>query len=294
VDVARDTGGERSKVADEQANLWNGPGARAWVEGQEVLDEMFRPFEHLLVEEVAASSSRSVLDVGCGTGSTTLAVARRLGAAGRCVGVDLSEPMISVARARAEREGLSARFISGDAQVQAFEPAGFDMFISRFGVMFFESVVTAFANLRRAARDGAGLRFIVWRTAAENPFMTAAERAAAPLLPTLPARRTDGPGQFALADAPRVSSILQQSGWSDIDLRPINVECAFPERELIGYFSRMGPVGMFLRESDDRTRAEVIPTLRAAFDPFVHGAEVRFTAACWLIGARASASAVSS
>ena len=143
---------------------------------------------------------RRVLDVGCGTGSTTLAVARLLGAKGRCTGIDISEPMIAAARARAEREGTPASFIRADAQTHAFEPASFDMIISRFGVMFFDDSVRAFANLRRAARDDAELRFIAWRSAAENPFMTTAERAAAPLLPNLPARRPDAPGQFAFAD----------------------------------------------------------------------------------------------
>ena len=153
-----------------------------------------------------------VLDVGCGTGSTTLAVARRLGAKGRCIGIDISEPMIAAARARAEREGTPASFIRADAQTHAFEPASFDMIISRFGVMFFDDSVRAFANLRRAARDDAELRFIAWRSAAENPFMTTAERAAAPLLPNLPARRPDAPGQFAFADRRRVYSILEESG----------------------------------------------------------------------------------
>ena len=145
-----------------------------------------------------------VLDVGCGTGSTTLAVARRLGAKGRCIGIDISEPMIAAARARAEREGTPASFIRADAQTHAFEPASFDMIISRFGVMFFDDSVRAFANLRRAAKQTPSLRFIAWRSAAENPFMTTAERAAAPLLPNLPARRPDAPGQFAFADRDRV------------------------------------------------------------------------------------------
>jgi ubiquinone/menaquinone biosynthesis C-methylase UbiE len=185
---------------DDQAARWNGPAGHAWVDAQAVLDETLQPFEDLLVEAVVAARGSRVLDVGCGTGATTLAVARRLGAEGRCVGIDISEPMIAAARARAEREGTPAGFIRADAQDHAFEPAAFDTIISRFGVMFFDDFVRAFANLRRAATDDAELRFIAWRSAADNPFMTTAERAAAPFLPNLPARRPDAPGQFALAD----------------------------------------------------------------------------------------------
>lgn len=268
---------------DDQAARWKGPGGNAWVELQAVLDEMFKPFEDLLVDAVAAEHAGRVLDVGCGTGGITLAVARRLGPAGRSVGVDISEPVIAAARARAEEEGTPASFVVGDAQDHAFEPGTFDAVISRFGVMFFKDSVRAFANLRRAATDEALLRFIAWRGAAENPFMTTAERAAAPLLPDLPVRRPDEPGQFAFADPDRIRRILEESGWAGIDIRPIDVACALPESELVHYLTRLGPVGLALGGVDEQTRARVIDTVRAAFAPFVQGAEVRFTAACWLV-----------
>lgn len=271
----------------EQTALWNGRAGRAWVDAQQVLDRMFKPFEDRLAEAVRAAAAHRVLDVGCGTGSTTLAVARLLGAEGRCTGIDISEPMIAAAQTRAEREGTPARFVRADAQTHAFEPASFDMVISRFGVMFFDDPASAFANLRRAARDGAELRFVAWRSAAENPFMTTAERAAAPLLPNLPARRPDAPGQFAFADRQRVRAILEEGGWGEIDIRPIDVPCALPEKELVGYLTRLGPVGLVLQEADERTRTRIVETVRAAFDPYVHGDEVRFTAACWMVGARA-------
>jgi SAM-dependent methyltransferase len=278
-----------TKSDDEQTRLWNGPAGRAWIDAQEPLDQMFKPLEDLLVEAVPAGSARSVLDIGCGTGSTTLAVARRLGRQGRSVGLDISEPMLAVARTRAEQEGTPASFICANVQIQALEPASFDTFISRFGVMFFDDSVRAFANLRHAAKDNAELRFIAWRSAAENPFMTTAERAAAPLLPSLPARRPDAPGQFAFADRNRVHAILEQSGWARIDIQPIDVVCALPRNDLSRYVTRLGPVGMALQEANDSTRAHVTETVLAAFDPYVHGADVRYTAACWMVSARAPA-----
>lgn len=276
-----------------QKALWNGSAGRAWVTAQELLDQMFKPFEDLLVDMLGTAAGLRVLDVGCGTGRTTLAAAQQLGMRGHCIGVDVSAPMIAVAQARAKREDSTARFICADAQTVAFEPASFDRIMSRFGVMFFDDPVSAFANLRRAARDGAELRCIAWRSAVDNPFMTTAERAAAPLLPDLPARRPDAPGQFSFADRHRVSAILEESGWAKIDIRPINIDCTLPEQELVGYFSRLGPVGMILQEMDERTRMQVIESVRTAFDPYVHGAEVRYTAACWMISARALSTSTS-
>jgi SAM-dependent methyltransferase len=272
----------------EQATLWNGLAGQAWVELQDLLDRLFQPMQALLVDAVAASGARRVLDVGCGTGGTTLAIARRLGAAGHCEGLDLSAPMVATARDRAQREGSAATFVCADAQVHAFDSAGFDALVSRFGVMFFDDAVRAFTNLRRAAADGAHLSFIAWRGADENPFMTTAERAAAPLLPQLPPRRADGSGQFAFADRDHVARILGASGWSGVHIRPIDVTCTLPERELGRYLAGMGPVGAQLRQLGGPTREKVIATVRAAFEPFVQHDEVRFVAACWWVEGRAA------
>ena len=277
------------QIGDEQTTLWNGAAGRAWVEAQQLLDQMFKPFEELLLKAVSAARAGQVLDLGCGTGSTTLAVARLLGANGHCTGIDLSDPMITAARARAERESTPASFIRANAQTHPFEPGTFEMIISRFGVMFFDDPIRAFANLRRAATREAEFRFFAWRSAAENPFMTVAERAAAPLLPDLPGRRPGGPGQFAFGDRRRVYSILEDSGWAEIDMQPIDVPCTLPENDLVRYLTLLGPVGLMLQKVDDQTRTQVIETVRAAFDPYVHATEVRYTACCWMVRARASA-----
>jgi hypothetical protein len=195
--------------------------------------------------------------------------------------------MIAVARTRAEREHSAATFLSADAQTHPFERASFDMIVSRFGVMFFDDPVGAFANLRRAASDRAELRCVVWRSAAENPFMTTAERTATPLLANLPPRSPDAPGQFAFAGRDRVHDIVEASGWSGIDIQPIDVACGFAADDLPRYLTWMGPVGRLLQEADDAMRTQVIETLRPAFAPYVKGTEVRFTAACWMVGARA-------
>lgn len=273
----------------EQAELWNGVAGQAWVESQAMLDRLFRPIEESLAKAVVERVPARLLDVGCGTGSTTIAAARRLEGQGTSVGIDISEPMIAAACARAEREGVAAEFICADAESHAFEPGRFDMIISRFGVMFFADPVRAFANLRRASAPAAELRVAAWRSAAENPFMTTAERAAAALLPGLPARQAEGPGQFAFGDRDRVAGMLRESGWEGIEIGPLDVACTMPEAELVPYLTKLGPVGRALEGADPRTRAAAIEAARIAFAPYVRGAEVRFTAACWMIGARAPA-----
>lgn len=280
------------KQERDQAAIWNGAAGRGWVDAQSLLDRLFQPFEELLLEPLVAGSASRVLDIGCGTGGTTIAALRRLGVDGRGTGVDISEPMIAAARERAEREGDSARasFHCADAQVHEFEPASFGAVISRFGVMFFSDPVGAFSNLRRATRPDGWLRFLAWRSVEENPFQVTAERAAAPLLPgLLPARDPNAPGQFGFADREKIQAVLDQSGWCEIEIRAVDVPCTMPESDLMVYLTRLGPVSRAVQELEDaEARRKVIETVRAAFDPFVNGGEVRFTAACWLVSAAQS------
>jgi ubiquinone/menaquinone biosynthesis C-methylase UbiE len=271
---------------DEQATLWNGPAGRAWVDEQESLDRMFEPFETMLADTVRPGAR--VLDIGCGTGATTIAAARRAGRDGRVTGIDISEPMLALARARAARAGVAAQFVRADAQTAQLGPASFDSLISRFGVMFFGEPVAAFTNLRRATRAGGALDALAFRSAAENPFMTTAERAAAPFMPDLPPRKPDAPGQFAFADRDRVRHILESAGWRQIDIREVDVVCTLARAQLDRYIARLGPVGMALAQAPDDLRERIVDTVRAALAPFVAGEEIRFAAACWRVSARAA------
>jgi ubiquinone/menaquinone biosynthesis C-methylase UbiE len=271
---------------EELTAIWNGASGRAWADEQPLLDRTFEKIEALLADEAAASGARRVLDIGCGSGATSLAVARRLGPEGHITGVDISEPLLAVARARAAASTTAVRFIHADAQTHAFDPASFDLMISRFGVMFFDDPVAAFANLRSAAAPGGQLRLVVFRSMAENSFMTTAERAAAPLLARIPPRTPNAPGQFAFADSDRVRQLLEPAGWKQVGFAPLDVPCAFPVADLERYFTRVGPVGQALRDADESARQRVIASVRAALEPFVAGQQVRFIAACWMISAR--------
>lgn len=268
-----------------QAGRWNGGAGSAWVDEQEVIDAMFRPVDLALLASCPAGGATGILDVGCGTGGTTLALARRSGAPARCLGVDISAQMVAAARRRAAAQGLAVGFVQADAQRHAFAPASVDLVVSRFGVMFFDDPVAAFANLRRAVRPGGQLRFMAWRGPGDNPFMTAAEEAARPLLPELPPRTPDEPGQFGFARAERVAAILAEAGWEAPRCEPVDIVCAFPAAALDGYLAHMGPVGRALEGAAPALRQAVLARVRPSFARYVEGGVVRFTAACWLAGA---------
>jgi ubiquinone/menaquinone biosynthesis C-methylase UbiE len=273
---------------EAQAERWNAAAGAVWIEMREVLDRLFEPIAAEVVGAGFPGAGGRVLDVGCGAGATTRAMARRLGPAGRCQGLDISEMLVAEAARLAEAEGLAgAAFVAGDAQAYGFEAASFDAAISRFGVMFFDDPVAAFRNIRSAVRPGGTLAFCSWRSPAENPFMTAAGRAATPFLPELAASDPEAPGQFAFADEARVRRILAEAGWRDVALRPLDVAGAVTRPVLMSFVTRMGPVGIALQALDEAARAPIVDAVRAAFEPFVTDGVARFDMACWLVTARA-------
>jgi SAM-dependent methyltransferase len=275
----------RRMTPDDQAALWNGEMGQTWVDMARVTDQLFEPLTAPLLEAAGAGAS-ALLDVGCGAGSTTLALARRLGPEARTVGADISEPLLNAARDRADAAGVPIDFVFGDAQTLDFEPASFDLIVSRLGVMFFADPVAAFANLRAAATDAARLRFACWRDPAENPFMTLTARATKGLL-DLPARVPNTPGPYGLADPERTRGILTDAGWSGVEVRQFDPTCAMPAAELMTFLTRIGPLREALAEADDELREAVLEAVRTAAEPYVDDDRASFEAALWIIDAAA-------
>jgi ubiquinone/menaquinone biosynthesis C-methylase UbiE len=144
----------------QQAANWNEGSGKTWVDLQPLLDGVLAPFERLLVDAGHPGEGGRVLDVGCGAGATTLAMALCVGSSGRCVGLDISEPLVALARKLAEAQGAgNVEFVVGDAQTHTLQPGRFEARVSRFGVMFFDDPVAAFANIRQSARPGARMAF---------------------------------------------------------------------------------------------------------------------------------------
>lgn len=206
----------------EQVEHWGGPGGEHWVAEQERYDRMLEPFGDEVVRALAPNPGERVLDVGCGNGALSLALARAIGPDGEVVGADISGPMLTLAGRRAREEGLgNVRFERADAQVHRFGEASFDAVVSRFGVMFFDDPPAAFVNLARALRPGGRLVFVCWQDLFQNEWIMVPATAALAHVP-MPAMGQPGqPGPFALADAGRVTSLLEGAGFTDVGLTDV-------------------------------------------------------------------------
>ena len=264
---------------------WTADRGNIWLELQPMLDRLFSPFESILVNEIVALNAQSVLDIGCGAGATSLAIAGHLKGNGVCTGVDISPDLINLACRRAAEQQANARFFCGDAQRYGFSPGHFDAIVSRFGVMFFDDPAAAFVNIRRAGGPGAALRCIVWRSVADNPFMAVQPDTIAQVLGPQAAPPPYAPGQFAFADDERVKEILTEAGWHDVEIQPINVPCELPANELPIYARRMGGMEAVLGRLEEAKSSRLQAALDAEFARFVVDDVARFDAGCWMVRA---------
>lgn len=270
-----------------QIEHWNQAAGQTWVELQAELDDQIAGLGERALAELAPTAGERILDVGCGCGQTTLELAHRVGASGQVIGVDVSLPMLSVARARAARLGLSnldLRLL--DAQEENLADLDVDAAYSRFGVMFFAEPVKAFQNLRSALRVGGRISFVCWRELRENAWMRDPIDAARPLLPPQPTIDPLAPGPYALANRIRTNAILKDAGFDAISIEPYDALVGGHSLESAVRLSlRVGPLGSVLREHQ-----ELVPAVRQAVSSAVARYQtaqgIRMPAAVWVVSAR--------
>ena len=267
---------------------WNRTAGNAWVELQGLMDGLYQPIADTLIATAFPGEGGVVLDIGCGPGTTTLQMAKRLGPSGRAVGVDISAPLLTAARAAAETHAITnAQFFEGDAQTYDLGEATYDAAISRFGVMFFADFDSAFANLRRALKPDGKLAFACWRGPDENPLAGVPAEAAAPFLPPIPQPDLHAPGRWAFADPERVRGILTRTGWRDIEIAPYDVPTPISFDDLLTLSLRLGALSSPLQQADDATREKVRTAVAERLKAYEVDGMVAMTAACWRVTARA-------
>lgn len=273
-----------------QAADWDGPSGEAWTRRQAVQDAMLAPTTRILLEAAQARLGEHVLDIGCGCGETSIALASAAGPSGHVLGLDLSQAMLARARQRAPA-GLKLDFLAADATTHAFAPQALDLAASRFGVMFFADPAAAFANIRLGMKAGGRLVFVAWRDAKLNPWLIVALRAATRHAPRLPEQAPDAPGPFSFADEARVAKILTDAGFGAAHFHPYDVEIDLSGGQ--GFeaglesAAQIGPASRALRNQDETVRQAARASIREALTPYRRADALPLPGAIWLVEARA-------
>src|SRR6185369_8054761 len=278
--------------ADRVAD-WSGQSGERWVAHQAQLDARVAVFGQAAIEAAAPATGERVLDIGCGAGASSLALAARVGAGGQVLGVDISEPLIGRARALTPQD-TPVQFRVADAGNAELPEGAFDILFSRFGVMFFDDPTAAFAHMRRALQPGGRVSFVCWRGAAENDWvrlpMGAIKRIVAPAAPP----DSEAPGPFSFGDRGRVARILTAAGFSDIAIAPFDASIPFGKGatrdaaidDAVEIAFKVGPLSRALADQPDDIRARASAAVRAAFAGRPGDRSVMIDGAAWIVTAR--------
>jgi SAM-dependent methyltransferase len=273
----------------DQIAEWNGVQGHRWASLQPEVDGIVQPFGDAALKAAAPQPGESVIDIGCGCGDTSIELARIVGASGAVLGVDVSQPMLAVARALGALEpDVNLAFREADAS-SAELPANADLLYSRFGVMFFSDPTGAFIHLRTSLRPGGRCVFVCWRTPRDNAWaMTPLMAARQALNITPPPMDPNAPGPFAFADPERLRTILADAGFADVDARRFDtpVHLGDTPRSAAERTLRIGPTSRLVREAGVEREPLVVDAVERALTPFAApDGSVRLSGSTWIVSA---------
>lgn len=277
-------------AATPQPDDWAGEMGTRWLAGIVQFESMIAPIGAALLASAAFTTGERVLDLGCGGGATSLAIAASVGSAGSVTGIDISPDLIAKAMERAEAAGSrNATFECVDAAIYGPD-APFDRMVSRFGSMFFPHPVEAFTNLHGCLKPGGRIDLAVWGPPRDNPWMMemiGVLRRHIEVPPTVPR----APGPFAFEDTDYLMGILGAAGFGGIDiiayqgLQPIGGEGASPEAA-VGFAMTFLAAGRMMEDQDEELQRQVKEDLLAVFARHhVEGQGVMMSGKVWLVTA---------
>ncbi|HQT60196.1 MULTISPECIES: class I SAM-dependent methyltransferase [unclassified Acidiphilium] len=271
---------------ERQIAYWNEVAGPKWIGLQAAMEARLTGVEDRLLELAAPRPGERVLEIGCGTGTTTARLAGLVGEGGHVTAVDVSRPMLEAAQARLG-DLAQVTLLEADAAVATFA-APFDLMTSRFGIMFFEDSAAAFANLRRALVPGGRLVCAAWGAIEDNPHWSVPLGIAIERLGPPKPRRPHAPGPLAFSDRAHVCAVLAAAGFADVAVAPERVDLygnSLDDEARMA--ATMGPAGALIdeRQADPAMRGALVAAFRAAL-PGYAGPDARLAATIHLITAR--------
>jgi ubiquinone/menaquinone biosynthesis C-methylase UbiE len=275
-----------------EVQYWNSLHTRVWADEYQAIDRLLADATRVAMDHAAPKLGERVIDIGCGSGTTVLELATRVGPSGYVLGADVSKPSVEKARERVAAAGVhQAEVMLCDVSNHMFPANGFDLAFSRFGIMFFADPVATFANIRKAMKPDGRLALAAFRRLQENPWATATVAAIRHLLPSITPPAPEEPGQFSWGDAARVHRILESAGFQDVSLAAHDpaMPLAGPggASEAASLMSRIGPVVRAMSDASEEQRKEVRAALEAFFRSHDGPQGIALQGAIWIVTARA-------
>ena len=272
-----------SQSNSDQEKYWNSNAGKKWVEFQDELDRLLERVNDRLLQRSKIELGERVVDIGCGTGATTIRVASLVGENGLALGVDISKTLLDCAKSRSSNiTGGHIEYNLADAQTWRFNADSFNLVTSRFGMMFFANPVQAFKNLAIALREGGRMSFVSWSNASDNPWFAIPRDAAIDQLGKPAPTPPTAPGPLAFANTDYVLNIMDEAGLDarSADIEQVDLLYSGSVAEAAHLASNVGPAMRIMKEFNGNPSdiAEIKIKVAADFQKYVVDDEIRIPA----------------
>ena len=275
-----------SRDNSSQIEFWNDRPGRSWARHSDAVDAMFAGLSEAILEASAIAADDRVLDLGCGAGGLAIALAGRV-PRGAVTAIDVSGPMVEVARKRAAEAGVNIRFIVGDAAAHPLEPGSFDLLVSRLGAMFFGDPALAFGSLRSALAPRGRIVLGVWREPRDNAWAMVPVSAARPFLEIPPRPAPEEPGPFSFADPERVRGILEKAGFAMPSCTPLDLDMPVGDdlERAVEFLVEVGPLASPYAAAGEDDRRRAWNAVAEALEKNRRDGSIRLGGGCWIVAA---------
>ena len=279
---------QTSKVNVDQKKFWNESKGKSWVELQPKIDSLLKPIGEAALSKLNPIEGEKIAELGCGTGTMSFLISKKIGKSGLVQGFDISEPMLDYAEKRRINSNLvNIKYTLADLQIHEFKKNSFDALFSRFGVMFFDNPVVAFTNLRSSLKKGGRFIFACWAERLANDWIELPTEIASRFLEMPPTPPEKTPGPFAFEDKDYVTSILNEAGWKNVGFE--NFSCSHSAGrtldEAARFLGKMGPMSGLIENSGSKMRERFYEALKLELSKYETDAGIMMNFSTWIVSA---------
>ena len=272
------------EIKDRERQTW-GSVAEGWRKNDEQLRQNAEAVTQRMLDLARISKGHWVLDVASGTGEPAIPAAHRVGPSGKVVGTDLVDEMLAIARDKARQQQIdNIEFLCVDGETLPFDPESFHAATIRWGLMFMPDPVACLRQAHGSMKKGGRMVVSCWAEPERNPFFTHLTSVLSQFM-DLPQPPPNAPGVFAFADPDRLVSVLQESGFQDIEVEDLTINMVEVDSgeeywDMMGEMA--GPVVQLMKQMDETTRAAFIQAVIDSANQLMQDGKLRLPGTTWI------------